>query len=151
MRIALGSDHAGLILKQEVINLLQELGHDYHDFGTYEKQSVDYPDYARAVAEAVARGEFHYGILICATGIGMSIAANKVHGIRAALCHEPFSARRAREHNNANVLCLGEAVTGKGLAREVVRTFLETGFSGGRHTRRIDKIAAIEGFHGSDE
>lgn len=144
MHIVLGSDHAGLALKQEISALLQELGHSYADLGPYDAQSVDYPDYARAAAEAVAQAKANFGILICATGIGMSIAANKVPGVRAALCHEPFSARRAREHNDANVLCLGELIVGKGLAREIVQAFLATDFSGGRHARRVGKISAME-------
>ena len=145
MRIAIGSDHAGFRLKGEIIKLLRELGHDCHDFGTQSEEHCDYPDYAQAVAEAVARGECERGILICATGIGMSMAANKVKGIRAALCHDVFSARRSREHNDANVLCLGAEVLGVGLALEIVRAWLAAEFSGGeRHRRRVEKIEAME-------
>jgi len=145
MRIAIGSDHAGFRLKGEIIKLLGELGHDCCDFGTQSEEHCDYPDYAQAVAEAVARGECERGILICATGIGMSMAANKVKGIRAALCHDVFSARRSREHNDANVLCLGAEVLGVGLALEIVRAWLAAEFSGGeRHRRRVEKIEAME-------
>jgi ribose 5-phosphate isomerase B len=143
MRIAIGNDHRGLELKQSIIQLLAESGHSYEDFGSHTTDSVDYPDYARDVAEAVARGDFDYGILICDTGIGMSIAANKVKGIRAALCHDAFSAGRARQHNNANVLCLGTGGTPQTVA-ETVETFLTTEFEGSRHQRRLDKIRAIE-------
>lgn len=145
MRIAIGSDHAGFGLKGEIIELLRGLGHECRDFGTHSQESCDYPDYARMVAEAVARGECERGILICATGIGMSMAANKVKGIRAALCHDVFSARRSREHNQANVLCLGAQVVGVGLALEIVKTWLAAEFSGGeRHRRRVEKIKAME-------
>jgi ribose 5-phosphate isomerase B len=144
VRIVIGSDHAGFNLKQTLLSLLSELGHSYEDFGCYDTTSVDYPDIARPVAEAVAQGRFDQGILICSTGVGMSIVANKVHGIRAALCQDTFSARRAREHNNANVLCLGEWVTGKGLAREIVSIYLRSEFVGGRHSRRVEKIDALE-------
>jgi len=141
MRIALGSDHAGYRLKQAIARLLTELGHEYHDFGTHSPGSCDYPDYARAVAEAVARGEYERGILICATGIGMSITANRVPGVRAALCHEAFSARRSREHNDANVLCLGAQVVGEALALDIVRIWLATEFSNEeRHRRRVRKM-----------
>ena len=145
MRIAIGSDHAGFRLKGEIIKLLRELGHDCRDFGTQSEEHCDYPDYAQAVAEAVARGECERGILICATGIGMSMAANKVKGIRAALCHDVFSAHRSREHNDANILCLGAEVLGVGLALEIVRAWLAAEFSGGeRHRRRVEKIEAME-------
>jgi ribose 5-phosphate isomerase B len=144
MRIAIGSDHAGFALKQIVIGMLTELGHSYQDFGCYSNASVDYPDIGRPVAEAVSQGKFDRGILICASGIGMCIVANKVAGIRAAVCHDTFSARRAREHNDVNILCLGEWVIGQGLMREVVTTYLSTDFAGGRHARRVEKIRAIE-------
>jgi ribose 5-phosphate isomerase B len=143
MRIAIGSDHRGLELKKEIIQRLAENGHSYEDFGCHTTDSVDYPDYAREVAEAVVRGDFDYGILICDTGIGMSIAANKVKGIRAALCHDAFSAGRARQHNDANILCLGTSGTPKTVA-EIVNAFLSAEFEGGRHQRRLDKIRAIE-------
>ena len=141
MRIAIGCDHRGLELKQSIIKLLTAGGHDYQDFGCYSVDSVDYPDIAREVAEAVAGGDFDHGILICGTGIGMSIVANKVKGIRAALCHDALSAERSRQHNDANVLCLGEDT--KNFA-EIVNAFLTTEFEGGRHQRRVDKILDIE-------
>jgi ribose 5-phosphate isomerase B len=144
MRIAIGSDHAGFALKQNLIGLLTELGHSYQDFGCFNSNSVDYPDIGRPVAEAVSQGKFDRGILICASGIGMCIVANKIAGTRAAVCHDTFSARRAREHNDVNVLCLGEWVIGQGLMREVVTTYLSTEFAGGRHARRVEKIRAIE-------
>jgi len=144
MRIAIGCDHRGLELKQFVIRLITEAGHDYKDFGSYTTDSVDYPDIAKKVAEAVVGGEFTYAILICGTGIGMSIAANKVKGIRAALCYDAFSARRARQHNNANILCLG-AEEDQNTVRDMVTAFLTAEFEGGRHQRRLDKITAMEG------
>jgi len=144
MRIAIGSDHAGFAMKQAIVGLLSELGHNHEDFGCFNSSSVDYPDIARPVAEAVSQKKFDHGILICSTGIGMSIVANKVPGIRAAVCHDTFSARRAREHNDANVLCLGEWVIGQGLMREIVTTYLSADFVGGRHARRVEKIHAME-------
>ena len=144
MHIAIGCDHRGLNLKQFIIKLATEAGHSYEDFGTYTADSVDYPDIAKKVAEAVARGEFECGILICDTGIGMSIAANKVGGIRAALCHDAFSARRARQHNDANILCL-RAGEGQEGVPEIVQAYLSTEFEGGRHRRRLNKIRAMEG------
>ena len=143
MRIAIGADHRGLELKQSIIKLITEAGHSYKDFGSYTAESVDYPDIAKEVAEAVARGDFERGILICDTGIGMCIAANKVKGIRAALCHDSFSARRARQHNDANIICLGTGGT-QDTVSEIVNAFLTTEFEGGRHQRRIDKIKAME-------
>ena len=144
MRIAVGSDHAGLNLKQAVLSFLSELGHAYEDFGCYDNGPVDYPDIGLSVASAVATGRFDRGILICSTGIGMSMVANKVNGIRAALCHDTFSARRSREHNDANILCLGESVAGPGLARDIVTAYLSAEFVGGRHARRLEKIKAVE-------
>jgi ribose 5-phosphate isomerase B len=144
MRIAVGSDHAGFAMKQAIVGLLSELGHIYEDFGCFNSNSVDYPDIARPVAEAVSQKKFDHGILICSTGIGMSIVANKVPGTRAAVCHDTFSARRSREHNNANVLCLGEWVIGQGLMREIVSTYLSADFVGGRHAKRVEKINAME-------
>ncbi len=145
MRIAIGCDHRGLKLKQLVIKLIAEAEHSCEDFGCYTTDSVDYPDIAKDVAEAVARGDFECGILICSTGIGMSMAANKVKGIRAALCHDAFSARRARQHNDANILCLG---AGEGQEQEpvaeIVNAFLTYEFEGGRHQRRVDKIRDME-------
>jgi len=144
MRIAIGCDHRGLELKQFIIKLITEAKHSYEDFGGYTTDPVDYPDIARKVAEAVAKGDFERGILICDTGIGMSIAANKVKGIRAALCRDVFSARRARQHNDANVLCLaGEEK--QDTVPEIVDAFLTTKFEGGRHERRLNKIKAMEG------
>jgi len=146
MRIAIGCDHRGLNLKQFVVKLITEAEHGYEDFGCYTTDSVDYPDIAKKVAEAVAKGYFERGILICGTGIGMSIAANKVKGIRAALCHDAFSARRARQHNDANILCLGarEEQEQEPVA-EIVEAFLTGEFEGGRHQRRVDKIRDMEG------
>ena len=144
MKLALGSDHGGYRLKEEVKKLLEGRSIEYRDFGTFSTEPVDYPDYALAVSEAVASGEFGMGIICCGTGLGVSIAANKVPGIRAAVCHEPYSARMTREHNDANVLTLGERVTGIGLALETVTAFLDTPFAGGRHTVRVEKICEIE-------
>lgn len=143
MRIAIGSDHRGFKLKQSVIKLITDAGYSYEDFGSYTTEPVDYPDIARNVAEAVAKGDFERGVLICSTGIGMCIAANKVKGIRAALCYDNFCATRARQHNDANILCLG-AEKQKRVA-EIVTTFLTSEFEDGRHQRRLDKIKAMEG------
>ncbi len=142
--IALGSDHGGYALKKEIAKHLDELGADYKDFGTYSEDSCDYPVYGEQVAKAVASGEFELGILVCGTGIGMSIAANKVKGIRAALCHDCFSAEYTRKHNNANILVLGGRVIGVGHALKIVDIFLSTDFEGGRHAKRIDLITKIE-------
>lgn len=144
MQIAIGSDHAGFSLKQTIRGCLSEMGHTYEDFGCYDNGSVDYPDIAFAVADAVASSRFNQGILICGTGIGMSMVANKVPGIRAAICHDTFSARRAREHNNANVLCIGGLIVGEGVVREVITTYLGAEFVGGRHARRLEKLHARE-------
>lgn len=144
MRIAIGCDHRGLDLKKAVIKLLTDAGHVYQDFGAYSTDSVDYPDIAKKVAQAVAKGDFDRGILICGTGIGMCIAANKVKGIRAAQCYDNFCATRARLHNDANIMCLGAEEQPKDL-KEVVNIFLTTEFEGGRHQPRLDKIKAMEG------
>lgn len=145
MRIAIASDHGGSRLKSEVVRLLGELGHECRDFGPQELDEVDYPDYAVMVARAVASGEYDRGILICGTGQGMAITANKITGIRAAICHDTFSARMSREHNDANVLCLGERVVGSGLAANIVETWLQAKFSDEeRHRRRVNKIMALE-------
>ena len=144
MRIAIGCDHRGLDSKQFIIKLITEAEHSYEDFGCYTTDSVDYPDIAKKVAEAVAAGDFEQGILICDTGIGMSIAANKVKGIRAALCHNAFSARRARQHNDANILCVA-AGQKPDTMREIVETYLTTEFEGGRHLLRLNKIKEMEG------
>ena len=139
--IALGSDHGGYGLKQEVIKHLEERGIEYKDYGCYSEESCDYPIYGKKVAEAVAGGECEFGIIICGTGIGISISANKVPGIRAALCHDCFSAQATREHNNANILAMGDRVIGPGLALKIVDTFLDTPFSNEeRHVRRISMI-----------
>ena len=147
MRIAIGCDHRGLELKKSVSKLLTEAGHDYEDFGTYSNESVDYPDFAKKVAEAVAKSDFERGILICGTGIGMSIAANKVRGIRAALCYNIFTARRAREHNDANIACLGAEEETPVL--EIIETFLNTEYAGGKHQARLNKIQAMEDLCGT--
>ena len=145
MRIAIGSDHAGLSLKKEIIALLNEMSVKVEDFGCSDTWPTDYPDVARPVAEAVARGDFDRGILICGTGIGMSISANKVRGVRAALCHDIFSAHASREHNDANVLCLGQRVIGIGPALDIVKAWIAAEFTGEeRHARRVQKISEIE-------
>ncbi len=144
MRLAVGSDHAGYRLKEAVLLWLREMGHEALDKGTGSDASVDYPDFAEAVCEAVTGGEADLGILVCGTGLGMAITANKVAGIRAVTCSDPFSARCSREHNDANVLCIGERVIGFGVAREVVEAFLNASFAGGRHVGRVNKITEIE-------
>lgn len=144
MKIAIGSDHAGFDLKQEIIRHLETRGYDLKDHGTYRKESCDYSDYGRLVAEAVVNGEADKGILVCGTGIGISIAANKVPGIRAAHCTDTFSAHASRQHNDANVLTLGERVVGVGLALDIVDSFLAAEFEGGRHAIRVNKITEIE-------
>jgi ribose 5-phosphate isomerase B len=144
VHIALGCDHRGLELKRAVTGLLTELGHDCEDFGCYSSEPVDYPDIAQTVAEAVALGRFDHGILICGSGIGMSIAANKVRGIRAALCCDAFSAQRARQHNDANILCLSGEAMEQTLALDIVKAYLATTFEGGRHFRRVEKIRSLE-------
>lgn len=145
MKVAISSDHGGNNLRKEIIELLKELNIEFEDFGPETADSVDYPDYAMPVAEGVASGKFDRGILICGTGIGMSIVANKVKGVRCALVHDVFSAKATRWHNNSNVLAMGERVIGPGLAREIVETWLNTDFEGGRHERRVNKIAELEG------
>ena len=142
--IALGSDHGGLALKRHVMDYLDQHQLAYKDYGCYTSDSCDYPDFGRAAAEAVASGECDRGIVICTTGIGISIAANKVKGIRCALCSEPLSAELCRRHNDANMLALGARVIGPELAKSIVRTFLTTEFEGGRHERRIAMLAAVE-------
>jgi len=144
LKIALGSDHAGFELKEAIKKHLSSNKIQFEDFGTYSKESCDYPDIAEVVAEAVKSGMFDFGILICGTGIGISIAANKIEGIRAALCHDTFSAKAARAHNNANILAMGARVIGEGLCFEIIDAFLATQFEGGRHQRRVDKIHEIE-------
>ena len=145
MKVAIGSDHAGFKLKEELKTYITSLNVEVKDFGCHSEDSVDYPDIAREVALSVARGEVDRGILICGTGIGMSIAANKIKGVRAAVGNELLSVRLAREHNNANVLTLGARIIGIEVAKEAVKVFLETQFLGGRHQRRIEKIGEMEG------
>lgn len=146
MKIAIGADHAGYRLKDDIVKLIESLGHEVTDVGCHCADSVDYPDYSLPVCELVASGQADRGILICGTGIGMSIAANKYPGIRCALVHDTFSAKATREHNDTNVLAMGERVIGPGLAAEIVEIWLSTPFSGGeRHQKRIDKMMAIEG------
>lgn len=142
MKIAIGSDHRGLKLKAEIIDLLAGMGHEARDMGAYDTNSVDYPDIAQTVCAEVTRGNAVFGILICGTGIGMSIAANKVKGIRAALCCSVFMAGRARQHNDANVICMGVETASDPL--EITRAFLAGNYEGGRHQNRLDKIAEIE-------
>ncbi|WP_078593506.1 ribose 5-phosphate isomerase B [Evansella clarkii] len=144
MKVAIGADHGGYILKEEITSLLEEMGIEYEDMGCNCEDSVDYPDYGLPVAEKVARGEVDRGIVICGTGIGMSITANKVKGIRCALVHDMFTAKATREHNDTNVLAMGARVIGPGLAREIAKIWLSTEFEGGRHAKRIGKIAEYE-------
>ncbi len=144
MKIGLASDHGGFQLKEDVKEYLKEEGYEVVDYGTKNEESVDYPEYAEKLSEAVVAGEVDRGIAICGTGIGISIACNKVKGVRAALCSETYSARMSMEHNNANILALGGRVTGKDLALEIVSVWLNSEFEGGRHQRRVDKISAIE-------
>lgn len=138
--IAIGCDHGGFNLKNAIMKRLSERGEEYRDFGTYSEESCDYPDIAKEVCKAITDGECCIGILVCGTGIGMSIAANKVKGIRAAHVTDTFSARMTKEHNNANVICLGERITGAGLAIDIVDAYLNAEFQGGRHERRIAKL-----------
>ena len=143
--IAIGCDHGGLSHKEKMKEKLSEWGYEYKDFGTYDESSCDYPDIAKEVAEGIKSGECDKGILICGTGIGMSIAANKVSGIRAAHVTDTFSAKMSREHNNAHIICLGERITGIEVAFEIVKAYLEAEFQGGRHEQRVNKIMALEG------
>lgn len=145
--LAIGSDHGGFLLKERIKKYLDELGVDFTDFGTFSGESVDYPDFAEKVAVAVSKGQCDKGILCCGTGIGVSITANKIPGIRAAVCGDTFSARASRQHNDANILALGERVIGQGLALDIVKTWLESEFEGGRHEKRLQKIALIERGH----
>lgn len=140
MRIVIGSDHGGFSAKQDIIDFLRENNYTVEDYGTYTEESCDYPDIAHKVGKAVSEGQFDFGILICGTGIGVSIAVNKVPGVRGALCGDTYSARMARAHNNSNILCLGARVTGIGLMLDIVQTYLESEFEGGRHARRVNKI-----------
>ena len=144
MKLMIGSDHGGFELKEEVKQYLESLGHEVVDVGTYTPDSCDYPDIAKAGCEKITSGECERGILICGTGIGISMAANKIRGIRAACCSDTYSARYTRLHNDANVLCFGGRVVGGGLACELVDAYLSVEFEGGRHQRRVDKIMALE-------
>jgi ribose 5-phosphate isomerase B len=145
MKLAIGCDHGGFELKEEILKFLNTIGSiAVSDFGPAGKESVDYPDFAQKVSEAVSKGSMDRGILICGTGIGMSIVANRYPNVRAALCHDHFTARMSREHNDANILVMGERVIGKGVALEIVKTWLDTEFAGGRHQLRLDKIRQLE-------
>ena len=144
MRIAIGSDHRGYELKKYIINLVTTAGHTCEDFGSYSHEPVEYPDIAVEVAKAVVRGDYERGILICGTGIGMCIAANKVKGTRAAQCHDAFTAHRSRRHNDAQICCLG-AEEGRARVPAILEAFLTTDFEGGRHQERLDKIREVEG------
>ena len=144
MKIAVGSDHRGFEAKEQIKSIITQLGHECIDVGTNDTKPVDYPDPAYLAATAVANKEADRAILVCGTGIGMCIAANKVHGIRAALCHDELTAQISRHHNDANVLCLSGDLTGEVLLRKIVEVWLDTEFSGGRHKRRVNKITAIE-------
>lgn len=144
MKIAIGSDHAGFEMKTLIIKIIREMGFQINDMGTDSSCSVDYPDYAFSVAQAVSKGEYERGILICGTGIGMSIVANKLKNIRAALCNDLFTAKMSRLHNDANILCLGARVIGADLAKEIVKVWLTTSFEGERHLKRLEKINLIE-------
>lgn len=144
MKIAVGSDHGGLELKKEVLRYLKDNGYEVEDFGTHTNESCDYPKYGVAVAEAVVAGTFEKGIIICGTGQGIALAANKVKGARAVVCSDTFSAEMTRAHNDANILSLGERVVGKGLALKIVETWLNTAFEGGRHATRVDLIKTTE-------
>ena len=143
--IAIACDHGGIDLKPAVIEVLNDLGLEYEDFGTYTRDSVDYPIYGERAALAVASGKCELGIVLCGTGLGIGMAANKVKGIRCATCSDVFSARMARAHNNANMIAMGAGFTGKNMAERMVEVFLSTEFEGGRHQRRVDKVMALEG------
>ncbi len=144
MRVAIGSDHAGFQLKRELKKVLEEMGHECIDFGTEGPESVDYPDFAEKVSEAVSTGKVERGVLICGTGIGMSIVANKFPDVRASLCNDLYTAKFSRLHNDANILVIGGRVVGVDLAKEILRTWFTTEFEGGRHLRRLQKIKSIE-------
>ncbi len=145
MKYFIGADHAGIDIKQYVKELFEAKGHEVIDLGPFSKERVDYPDYAQKVCQEVLKNEGSKGILICGSGIGMSMAANKFDGIRAALCHNEYSAKMAREHNDANVICLGERVSGYGMIEAIVEAWLSASFEGGRHTNRVEKINALFG------
>ncbi len=143
MKFYVATDHAGVDLKNWTVEFLKEKGYKVEDLGPYDKNRVDYPDYARKVCEAVLNDEGSHGILICGSGIGMSMAANKFSGIRAALCHDAYTAKMARAHNDANVLCFGERVVGEGVAESIIEAWLKSSFEGGRHSQRVSKINQI--------
>ena len=144
MKIAIGCDHAGVALKNKIVPVLEELDIEWEDYGTRDEESVDYPDYGEKVSEAISKGKIERGILICGTGIGMSIVANKFPGVRAALCSEDYSAKMSRLHNDANVLVLPGRIIDAKTAQDIVKAWFKTSFEGGRHQRRLDKIKAIE-------
>lgn len=144
MKIAIASDHTGIELKSEIIKYLVELGYTVDDFGTNSKESTDYPIYGKKVAEEIAKGKYDGGVLICGTGIGISLAANKVKGIRAAVCSEPYSAKLSKQHNNSNIIAFGARVVGVDLAKMIVKEWIEAKFEGGRHAKRVDLINKIE-------
>ncbi|MGO9581934.1 MAG: ribose 5-phosphate isomerase B [Acidimicrobiales bacterium] len=144
MRVAVGSDHAGFELKQLLAGRLVSLGHEVVDLGTHSEDPVDYPDFGAAVGRSVVSGDTDFGVCVCGTGIGIAIAANKIRGVRAAVVHDVTSARLAREHNNANVICFGERLVGPEVATDSLEMFLKSEFAGGRHLQRIEKIAALE-------
>ena len=144
MKIAIASDHTGVELKSEIIKYLKELGHEVYDFGTNSKESIDYPIYGKKVADEVAIGKYDGGVLICGTGIGISLAANKVKGIRAAVCSEPYSAKLSKMHNNSNIIAFGARVVGVDLAKMIVKEWIESKFEGGRHLKRVELISKIE-------
>ncbi|MBQ7039653.1 MAG: ribose 5-phosphate isomerase B [Clostridia bacterium] len=143
--IAIGSDHGGFELKNEIKKHLEQRGFEVKDFGAYSKDSVDYPDIAEAVCVPVSKGEFEFGVLVCGTGIGISIAANKIKGIRAAHVTDPYSSEKAKQHNNANIIALGGRITGTDLALKIVDAYVDAEFEGGRHQARVDKIMNLEG------
>lgn len=144
MKIAIASDHTGVELKSEIIKYLKELGHEVSDFGTNSAESIDYPIYGKKVADEVAKGKYDGGVLICGTGIGISLAANKVKGIRAAVCSEPYSAKLSKQHNNSNIIAFGARVVGVDLAKMIVKEWIEAKFEGGRHLKRVELISKIE-------
>ena len=144
MKIAIASDHSGVELKLEIIKYLKELGHEVSDFGTNSKESVDYPIYGKKVADEVAKEKYDGGVLICGTGIGISLAANKVKGIRASVCSEPYSAKLSKMHNNSNIIAFGARVVGVDLAKMIVKEWTEAKFEGGRHSKRVELISKIE-------
>ncbi|EDJ9668473.1 ribose-5-phosphate isomerase [Listeria monocytogenes] len=144
MKIAIGNDHVGIELKPVIVAYLQDLGHEVDDFGAFSNERTDYPEYGKKVAESVAAGKSDLGILICGSGVGISIAANKVNGIRAVVCSEPYSAKLSREHNNTNILAFGSRVVGAELAKTIVQNWLDAEFEGGRHAKRVEMIARIE-------